>query len=267
MDTESRVQDAADFQREVKKLYDSLPVTEENSRLVRSVAWAVLANVSISDYLNRWNEAADHKNKRRAKTLLDDAEKAVGKALELNEEFALAHYARGLIYRAKGDGNKAIAAFDQAIKCDDSFARAYAQKASELINDGDLEDALSLIKTALDLSGEDQSSGMFYWNRGRAHFFADRYPEAIEALTEAVKRRPNLWHNWLYLASAHALSGNQQKAEEVLGDFYKRYQHDGPHSTLTLIKSHEKANPTRCKVIKDGRKKFYKGLSKAGMAP
>src|SRR5260370_18118503 len=102
---------------------------------------------------------------------------------------------------------------------------------------------------------------------GEHTFFAGRYVQAIEALTEAVNRRPNLWHNWLYLASAYALSDNQEKASEVLDGFKDHELFNGTKYTLKRVRSHEKANHSKHKVVTDGRKKFHEGLSKTSMDP
>jgi hypothetical protein len=83
MQGQSATQAAVDLGSLVKALYHQLPVTEENTKAVRATAWAALANVLISDYLNRWNEA--RAGGRAARTLLADAERAAGKALALND--------------------------------------------------------------------------------------------------------------------------------------------------------------------------------------
>jgi len=243
------------------KYYHQLPVTEDNSKAVRAVAWALLANVLISDYLNRWNEAGTGGSP--GDNLLTDAETAVGKALNLDDSFALAHYANGLVLRARGRCTEALHAFERAIKYDPMFARAYAQKGSELINDGQFDDALKEIDKAIKAGPADPSLGMFYWNRGRAYFFKEQYDNAIAALNEAVKLRSNLWHNELYLAAAYWKFNDQNNATKILQNFLRK----NPGFTVERVISREKANPSKDQKVKEGRDRFHEALEKSGMPP
>ncbi len=226
-------------------------------------AWALLADLRVSDYLNRWNEARN--GLEAAKVLLEGARDAVQKALDLDGSVALAHYANGLIHRAEGDHPGALKEFEQALNYDPDFARAYAQNASEWINLGQPDKAPSLVKKAIKLSPRDPSLGMFHWNLGRAYFFEGRYREAIPSLREALKLRPNLWHNWLYLASAYALIKNKRRAKEVLRDFRTYPLFSDLKFTLTLVKEYERANPNTTRAVVRGRDKFHRGLIEAGI--
>ena len=60
--------------------------------------------------------------------------------------------------------------FEEALHQDPNFARAYAQKGSELINLGYPHLAQNPVKKAISLGPKDPSLGMFYWNLGRATF-------------------------------------------------------------------------------------------------
>jgi tetratricopeptide (TPR) repeat protein len=252
-----------DLRARVQALYYALPVSPENTRELRGLAWGLLANLLISDYLNRWNEASD--DPAGGSLLLQDAEYAVDKALAIDPDFAVAHYAKGLIHRANGDRDGALAEFDAAIARDADFARAYAQKASELINAGQPDDVLRLLQRAIELGPRDASRGMFHWNIGRAHFFAARYDDAIRSLKTAVRQRPNLWHNWLYLASAYALSGKDTQARKTLDGFEAREEFRNPKVTLARVRMYEKANPTTDAFVREGRRKFHEGLLQAGL--
>lgn len=277
--------------------YRHLPVTPENSKAVRAAAWAVLATVLASDYLNRWNEAAD-KDSAAGKALLEEAQKAVDKLWKIDKEkrFALGHYAQGLIHRVKSP-NMAMQEFEEAIKCDRTFARAYAQKGSQLINKAndikDLDEALKFIDKAIKLGAHDRSVGMFYWNRGRAYFFRassfrEEYDKAIKAYDKAIKAleialhyRPNLWHNWLYLVSAYALKGKSEtdngnaepgrryvaQATKTLKEFQNctTVANASRYTTIDSVEEHEIANPTHGDVVRQGRKRFYEGLRLAGL--
>jgi adenylate cyclase len=221
-------------------------------------AWAWLADLLASDYLNRWNDAGEEE--------LQQAENAARRALGIDPNLALAHFAYGFVHRARGQNTAALDSFTEALKLNPNFARGYTQKANELINTGKPQDAPPLVQRAIALSPRDPSLGVFYWNLGRAEFFVGNYREAIPWLRKAVELRPNLWHNWLYLASAHALIGNSTEAAKVLSDFNRYPAFQAKNVTIAVVRTYEQANPNNNPVVVEGRRNFHEGLSKAGMA-
>jgi adenylate cyclase len=260
--------DAVDLRLRAMGLYIS-GITPENTLAARRLlqeavrkdpgsgeAWAWLADLVASDYLNRWNDA----NKQQ----LDEAAAAVERALAIDETLALAHFANGLVRRAKGEHELALNAFGQALNFNPNFARAYAQQAAQLVNVGRPNEAPPLVEKAIKLSPRDPSLGVFYWILGRAAFFSTDYNEAVTALKKSVELRKNLWYNRLYLASAHALIGNLDQAHKVLSEFDNQPQFRG--YTLARVEAEERANPNANSVVVAGREKFREGLLKAGMA-
>jgi adenylate cyclase len=218
--------------------------------------WAFSADVSTCDYLNRWNHAG--------RAQLADAEKAVQRALDIDAELPSAHYVTGFIERAKGNHEAALAAFERTIDRNPGFARAYAQKANELINVGRPDQAPPLVRKAISLTPAGSLAlGMFYWIIGRAYFFMERPDQAIEWLEKSVEVRPNIWYNRLYLVSAYALSTDKRaEAAQALGDFDDRF----PDYTVTRVTLNERANPNRHPIVVSGRERFHQGLRAAGMA-
>jgi len=218
-------------------------------------AWALRADVLVSDYLHRWNGAGPAQ--------LDEAKYAVDQALALDGTLALAHYACGFVKRARGRHDEALAAFDQAIKFDSNFARAYAQKANELINIGQPGQAPPLVQTALDLSPFDPSIAMFYWIMGRAYFMAGFYRDAITWLEKSVDARPTVWYNWIYQAGAYALLGDIANAQTVIANFRAQSNTFAAY-TLAKVIDNEKANPNDNPVVKTGRDNLHRGLQDSG---
>ena len=139
------------------------------------------------------------------------------------------------------------------------------QEANELINAGRPEEAPPLVRKAIALSSRDPSLGVFYWNLGRASFFANQYDDAIPWLRRAVELRPNLWYNWAYLVSSYALVGQDTEARKVLADFNTNPLYRDNKFTLALIETYERATPSENPVIAEGRKRFHEGLIRAGM--
>jgi adenylate cyclase len=254
------------------KALHSTGATPENTRRIREILEAVhndpvgldprrsaealslFAEILLCDYLNRWNDAGAPE--------LDAAENAVERALRIAPDLAKAHYASGLVHRAKGGHQQSLAAFTRSIALNPDMPLAHAQQGAELMYTGRPEEALRPINTALTISRPDSPSrGMFYWYLGRAHFFAGNYYDAIPCLQKSVDMRPNVWYNSLYLVSAYALTGNDKEAKAALSDFDARF----PGYTLARVMLNEQTNPNDNEVVIAARGEFHRGLRAAGM--
>lgn len=217
-------------------------------------AWARLAEITASDYLVHWNNAGAQQ--------LVEAEDAVQQALALDPDLALAHFANGLVHHAQSEEEEALESFSRTIELDPNFALAYSHKGNELVVLGHPDDAPPLIEKAIELSPRDPSLGIFYWDMGRAHFFAARYDDAVPWLRKSVEVRPNLWFNRFYLASAYALTHQNDKAVEILADSRRRFPN---LATLAQIEAYERRSPFTNPVAVKARTRFHKGLLRAGM--
>jgi class 3 adenylate cyclase/TolB-like protein/Tfp pilus assembly protein PilF len=219
-------------------------------------AWARLAELTVSDHLNRWNDTR--------KEHVREAEEAVHNALRIDPNNALAHLANGMIHRTRDEHHSALGSFSRAIELDPNFALAHANKGSELMAVGRPAETTGWVEQALRLSPHDPSVGVFHWIAGRANFFAGQYDAAIAWLHKSVRARPNLWYNRLYLVSAYALLGKTEEAVKALEEFNRRFPE--PRYTLAVVKRHERSNPNSNPVFLAGREAFYEGLRRTGMA-
>jgi len=197
----------------LRQALDNSPDVEQG-RLAE--AWSLYTEILMCDYLNHWNDAGVSE--------LAEAEKAVQHALQIAPDLAQAHYASGLVYRARGEHQRSLAAFTQTIALNPNIPLAHAQQGAELIYTGRPKEALPPIETALRISRPDSPlRGMFYWYMGRAHFFTGDYHDAVPWLRKSVEVRPNLWYNRLYLVSACALIEDKIGAETALREFDARF--------------------------------------------
>jgi tetratricopeptide (TPR) repeat protein len=73
---------------------------------------------------------------------------------------------RGLAYQTKGDLDRAIADFNQAIQLDPKFAAAYNNRGVAYEAKGDLDRAMADVSQAIQLDPKDAAA---YNNRGRAY--------------------------------------------------------------------------------------------------
>lgn len=228
------------------------PVGVELRRLAE--AWCFLAEVLMCDCLNRWNGSGA--------TEFAEAEDAVQHALEIAPGIAAAHYTSGLIHRAKGEHQAALAAFTRTVELSPEFALAYAQQGAQLIYTGRPLDAVQPIETAIRISrANNPSRPMFYWYLGRAHFVAGKYSEAIKALQQSVEGRGNVWYNHLHLVSAYALNDDKEAAVAALRKFDDRF----PNYSLTRVIHNERANPHNHPMMLAARERFHDGLRLAEM--
>ena len=194
---------------------------------------------------------------------VDRAEAAAKKAISLDYDTPLAHYALGFVYRLRGNHEAALDAFHKAIKIDPNLAKAYAQAANEMVFTGDARGAIPLAEKAAQLSPLDASIGVFKWVKGRAYFTLGDYPKAIEALEESVRLRPNLWFSHAWLVSAYNLTNQNAKARKALETFNKtsfstRFDLD---RITQYYKEEQYQNPT----LQGAAAVMLDGLRKAGL--
>jgi adenylate cyclase len=219
-------------------------------------AWARLAEVIVSDYLNRWNQTGEEP--------IAAAEEAIHNALLIEPANALVHLVHGFIQRARGDYHSALEAYSRAIELDQNFALAYAHKGNALTLIGRPAEAVALVEQALRLNPHDPSIGIFHWILGRAHFFVGDYERAVSWLHRSVQARASLWYNRLYLISAYALLGKREEAVRALAEFNRRFSQ--PTYTLAFLRGQQiSANPSSDPAVLAAREKFYEGLALAGM--
>jgi adenylate cyclase len=245
--------------------YDDRSVTPQQAREMRALhttsaaeATALMAASALCEYLNRWNDVGTDEMAR--------AESAVNDALALDPAFYLAHYARGFLFRARGEHADELRAFDETIRSNPDFARAHAQRGEALLYLEQAAEAIDAVDEAIRRNPTSKIRGYFYWVKGRSHFYQQQYGEAIDWLERSVRNWPHVWYNRAYLVSAHALSGNpgsRTAARRVLRSFNARF----PGYTVTQVVENERATPGNTPSFLAMRQRFHQGLRLAGMPP
>jgi adenylate cyclase len=225
-----------------------LKADPDNARLL-----GLLANVLMGDVLNSWNGAGQAE--------VDRAEAAAKKALSLDPNTTLAHYSLGYVHRLRGDHKAAFDAFNEATKLDPNLARGYAQAANELVFLGKPQDAIPLVEKAAKLSPKDPSAGVFLWVKGRAYFTLGDYPNAIKALAQSVRIRPNLWFTQAWLTAAYALDDQHPKARQTLAPLMKNF----PQYDLARITAYYSEDQYQNPMLEAASTQLLNGLRKAGL--
>jgi tetratricopeptide (TPR) repeat protein len=106
---------------------------------------------------------------------------------EKGEKLAEAFNTRGIGYRLKGEYDRAIGDYNQAIRINAKFAAAYNNRAIAYDTKGDYDRAIADYEQAIKL----KPSAETYFNRGNAHLGKSHYDHAIDDYNQAIKLKPD----------------------------------------------------------------------------
>jgi len=250
----------------------NFPMTEQNTRLARDMleaatqldpnatdAAAWLADLTVSDYLNYWNNTG--------RAALNDASDLTDQLTAVTNPPALAYYAQGFVHRAHGRHSDARYSFLLARTADPNFVRAYAHEGAQLINLGNWNAGQQLVDQAIAMSPNDASIGVFQCMKARGYFFeavagnAALYADAINWLEQSRTNRPNLWYNRAYLIAAYQLANRLNDASAELTAFKNQYpQITTPQDIHTKFEARN-PNGNCAQSVKDGRKTMLDTIS------
>lgn len=155
-----------------------------------------------------------------------------------DDDAARAFNDQGMAYSAKGDEDRAIASFDQAIKLRPDYSEAYFDRAMAYEAKDAFEPAIADYSKAIDLYPDDATAhynrgsvrmltgqygeaiydfdqaaqldpeytGIAYWSKGIAQYNLGLYREAANAISQYMALRPQFRFGglWLYLAEVGA---------------------------------------------------------------
>jgi tetratricopeptide (TPR) repeat protein len=143
---------------------------------------------------------------------MGNSDKAIAdyeQALKLQPDYAKAYYNRGLAYYRKGDYDRAIADFTQALKLQPDYATAYYNRGNAYYSKGDTARAIADFDRALKLKPDYAEA---YTNRGVAYCSKGEYDRAIEDLNQALKLKPDYADTYINRGSAFAYKGDTARA-------------------------------------------------------
>ena len=106
---------------------------------------------------------------------------------ERGEKLAEAFNTRGIGYRLKGEYDRAIQDYNQAIRINAKFATAYNNRAIAYDTKGDYDRAIADYEQAIKF----KPSAEAYFNRGNAHLGKSHYDRAIDDYNQAIKLKPD----------------------------------------------------------------------------
>lgn len=121
--------------------------------------------------------------------MLEEAKRDLDRAIELEPEFALAWYARGVEWWFMEESGRAIEDYSRAIDADPEMAEAYYARAivwSSWMRDDDR--ALQDYTKAIEL---DPGNAQVYYGRGHIHFAFGDWDRAIADFSKAIEIKPD----------------------------------------------------------------------------
>jgi TolB-like protein/Tfp pilus assembly protein PilF len=171
-----------------------------------------LADTLAMDVNFRWSDApADH---------LRRADDAIGRALSVVPNNAMAHFVKGEIQRARGRNLEAVGEYEAATSINSSFAPAYGGFGSVQIRLGRSTEAFAPLQMAIRLSPRDPLLNTWYFYICHAHTHLGQYDAAIDWCRRSVAVQP-FWIAFVDLAAANALLGRESQAQEAVSELRK----------------------------------------------
>src|SRR6266566_5168821 len=114
---------------------------------------------------------------------LDGCSAVIKAARDKGDKLAGAFNNRAIGYRLKGEYDRAIADYNQAIKLNAKFAAAYNNRGVAHDSKGEYDRAIADYDQAIKL----KPSAEAYFNRGNAHLGKSHYDHAIDDYNQAIK--------------------------------------------------------------------------------
>jgi lipoprotein NlpI len=129
-------------------------------------------------------------------------------AIRLDPKYAYAYNDRGIAYQAKGDNDRAIADYNEAIRLDPKFALAYNNRGAYFAK-GDNDRAIADYNEAIRL---DPKYALAYYNRGSAYFAKGDNDRAIADYNEAIRLDPKYAPAYNNRGFAYSKKGDYDRA-------------------------------------------------------
>ena len=195
---------------------------------------------------------------------LKRADELASRALAVDANSSVTHFAKGNVLRAEKRFDDAIAEYERALALDPNFAYAVAALGDTYSALGQYEKAVEFYDKAIRLSPRDPTLFFWYWNKGNDYFGLQQYDQAIEWARRSIAINPNFAHPNGILAAALALTGHEAEARDALE----------PYTALSKFKSIAAAKAGRRPPSADPRvhaasdrfdARIIEGLRKAGM--
>lgn len=149
------------------------------------------------------------------------ARRHISRALELDDDSAVAHNAMALLYRYERDPEQEEKHYRQALRADGGYAPAHNNYGILLYSDGRHEEAKDHFMAAANNSAY-ESRGLAWGNLGQVYQAMGQPDEARQAFIKSVRLNPNQDMAHLRLAELYFKEGNYRLANNYYQQYVKR---------------------------------------------
>ena len=132
-----------------------------------SVAAIVIVAPAVAQLSQKWAWCVNQGGAFSADQRINGCSSIIKSGGETRGNLSVAYHSRGLAYYDKGDDDRAIAEYNEAIRLDPKFAQAYSSRGLAYDHKGDLGRAETDYNEAIRL---DPKYAQAYFNRGNAYY-------------------------------------------------------------------------------------------------
>lgn len=196
--------------KEALVLFDKALALDPNSTL----ALLGYARVMLVDVTDGWAPREEHAAR------LNQAEAAIERAIKLDPKHARSYLLRGFLWRARGDPERALAAFQDALVLNPDYAWARAEAGRTKIDVGRADEAIQDIETAILLApGEPRLFNWYYW-LGMAAVHAGQSDTAMHWLLKGRQDDPLYYRLAMpWLAITYADLGREDDGRVLMAQY------------------------------------------------
>lgn len=190
---------------------------------------------------------------------LDQAEAAIERAIKVDPTHANAHFYRGFLWRARGEPERALAAFHHSLALNPHNPWTYAELGRNKIDVGRAEEAIDDIATAIRLNAREPRLFNWYYWAAMAAVHAGKGEIALEWLQKW--REPNpLYERFagLWLAVAYADTAQEDAARATIAAHLARVP------SFTIVSFHRDF-PSRTFAVAEQRERIAGVLRRLGV--
>jgi TolB-like protein/Tfp pilus assembly protein PilF len=188
------------------------------------------------------------------------AQGIVNRALALQPENAMLHYAYACVLSNKNQWRAAITENETAIAFDRNTSKAYGDNGFYKMYLGRSEEGIADLETAFRLSPHDPANAIYQYDLCLLNNALGRWERAIEFCIKSIASDPELTDSLIQLAAANAWAGHDKEARDAVARLQKA------RAGITIQKNYPQLdlwtdNPT----FKAQWARIVEGLRKAGL--